>query len=435
MDTFFVRAQKELKSAAQKAGISDQLVSKLQKHDQTLEFDIAFTRKDGTTQTIKGYRLQHDNTLGPYKGGLRYHPDVTLDEMQALSLLMTIKNAVIDVPFGGAKGGLKVDPKSLSEQELEELTRQFTRQLAKHIGPDRDVPAPDVNTNPKIMSWIVDEYEKNFKSQNPNSKYSKNQLKAVVTGKPPDQGGSQGRTQATGYGGTYALLAILKHLGKKPADLTVAVQGFGNVGQYAQESLQNAGFKVVAIADSKGGIYIPDGLPKVEKIARYKTERGYLAGCYCVGSVCDMGNKEAIGGQEITPDQILTLPVDIIVPAALENVIGEVNANDIQAGIILELANGPTTAEADAILQKKHVLVIPDILANSGGVAVSFFEWYQNMHDEKWTREKVLAKLKGKMEKAADEVFQLHKKYGVSLRQAAYMVALQRIQNAWIKNS
>ncbi len=423
MDNFFARTKKELKSASQKAGISDRLVGKLQKHDNIVELNVAFIKQDGTKQIIKGYRLQHDNTLGPYKGGLRYHPDVTLDEMKALSLLMTIKNAVADVPFGGGKGGLKVDPKSLSEQELEELTREFTRQLTEYIGPNRDVPAPDVNTNPKIMSWIVDEYSKVVGKPSP----------AAVTGKPIEQGGSQGRSEATGYGGTYALLAILRYLGKKPGDLTVAVQGFGNVGQHAVASLQNEGFKVVAVADSKGGIYIPDGLPPVEKIVRYKAEKGYIAGCYCVGSVCDFAHKEKIGGQEITPGQILTLPVDIIVPAALENVITGSNANDIKATIILELANGPTTAEADKILQEKHILVIPDILANSGGVAVSFFEWYQNMHDEKWTKEEVLTKLKEKMEKAAGEVFQLHKKYDASLRQAAYIVALQRIQNAWIK--
>lgn len=423
MDTFYTRTQNELKSAAKKANISNNLGSKLLKHDKTLEFEIPLNKKDGTKQTIKGYRLQHDNTLGPYKGGLRYHPNVTLDEMQALSLLMTIKNAVIDIPFGGGKGGLKVDPKSLGEDELEDLTREFTRQLAKYIGPKKDVPAPDVNTNPKIMSWIMDEYSKVV---------GKNTL-AVVTGKPIELGGSEGRTEATGYGGTYTLISVLRHLGKNPQDLTVAIQGFGNVGQYVAESLQKEGFKVVAISDSKGGIYISDGLPSIDIIAKCKAEKGYISGCYCIGSVCDIKNKKRVGGQDILPEEALTLPVDIIVPAALENVITKDNAKDIKASIVLEMANGPMTVEADEILKKKGVLIIPDILANSGGVATSYFEWYQNMHNKKWTKTEVLAKLKEKMEKAVDQVYKMHDEENVSLRQAAYISALRRIQAKWIK--
>jgi len=422
MDSFYTRTQKELKSAGEKAGTSQELLKRLLKYDNTLEFDIPLNKKDGSMQIIKGYRLQHNNILGPYKGGLRYHPDVTLDEMQALSLLMTLKNAVIDVPFGGGKGGLKIDPKSLTGDELEELTREFTRHLAKYIGPEKDVPAPDVNTNPKIMSWIMDEYSKVVGKNTP----------AVVTGKSVDLGGSEGRTEATGYGGTYALLSVLKHINKKPQDLTVAVQGFGNVGQYAAQSLQKAGFNVVAISDSRGGIYIPEGLPSVEVIAKCKTEKGYLAGCYCIGSVCDIKNKEKVGGQDISPEDVLTLPVDIIVPAALENVITMKNANDIKASIILEMANGPMTVEAEEILNKKGVLIIPDILANSGGVAVSYFEWYQNIHNEHWTKAVVLAKLKEKMEKAVDKVYETHKKEKETLSLAAYIVALRRLQEVAI---
>ncbi|HUD44771.1 MAG TPA: Glu/Leu/Phe/Val dehydrogenase [Patescibacteria group bacterium] len=429
MNDFFTRSQDELKLAAQKIKLPQKLVDKLLTHNNILQFDLKLKRDNGKIETVKGYRLQHDNTLGPYKGGLRYHPNVSLDEVKALSFLMTLKNAVVNIPFGGGKGGIEVDPKTLSETELEELTREFTRHLTPHIGPTIDVPAPDVNTNPKIMAWIVDEYSKNFKLQNPKSKIKDSQLKAVVTGKPLEIGGSLGRTEATGYGGTYTLLTILKHLGKKPSDFSVAVQGFGNVGQYAAELLQKEGFKVVALSDSKAGIYIPTDLPDINNIAKCKAKKGFLAGCYCIGDVCDIRNREKVGGQDITPNEILTLPVDIIVPAALENVINKDNVDKIKAKIILEMANGPTTGEADKILNQKNILVIPDILANSGGVATSYFEWYQNMHDEKWTKEEVLEKLKKKMEEATNEVYQLHEKYNVPLRLAAYMSALQRIHS------
>lgn len=418
MKTFFQRTQDELKQAADKSGLSEELTQKLLRHDQTIELNIPLKKADGTTDTIKGFRLQHDNTLGPYKGGLRYHQDVTLDEIQALSLLMSLKNAVIGIPFGGGKGGLVVNPKTLSEVELEELTREFTRQLAEHIGPEVDVPAPDVNTNPLVMSWIVDEYSKTVGKPSP----------AVVTGKRIEDGGSEGRTEATGYGGVYALLAILKHLGKKPEDLTVAVQGFGNVGQYAIEELQKNGFKVVAASDSSGGVYIKDGLPPVQQLVKCKKEKGFLAGCYCVGSVCDIANKDAVNGQDISSDEILTLPVDIIVPAALENVLNRDNAENVQASIVLELANGPTTQEADAILKEKNILVIPDILANSGGVATSYFEWYQNMHHETWNKEEVLGKLREKMTEAADQIYGLAKEKDVTLREAAFIKALKAIE-------
>ncbi len=363
--------------------------------------------------------LQHNNILGPYKGGLRYHSDVSMDEIKALSLLMTVKNAVVDIPFGGGKGGIRVDPKSLTEAELEELTREFTRQLAKHIGPQKDVPAPDVNTNSRIMSWIVDEY----------SKVTGKQSLGVVTGKPIDQGGSEGRTEATGYGGTYTLLTILHYLNKNPQGLTVAIQGFGNVGQFAAQSLQENGFTIVAVSDSRGGIYVPTGLPAIESIKNCKGKKGNISECYCIDNECGLENKEKVGGTDITSEELLTLPVDILVPAALENVINEQNAEKIKAKIILEMANGPTTNKAEEILNKKGVLIIPDVLANSGGVATSYYEWHQNMNNEHWPKKEVLAKLKGKMEKATSDVYLLHKKYNVSLRQAAYMTALQRIHN------
>lgn len=409
MNTFFARVQKELIKASKSADISKSLTKKLLDHDRVLKFSVPFRKKDGSIQIVKGFRLQHDNTLGPYKGGIRYHQEVNLDEMCALSLLMTIKNAVIGIPFGGGKGGLRVNPKKLTEEELEALSREFTRQLIPFIGPEKDVPAPDVNTNPTVMSWIVDEYAKTTRDKH---------FRAVVTGKPVAIGGSEGRTEATGYGGIYTLNTILKLLAKKPDNLTVAVQGFGNVGQYAIELLQKHNFNVVAVSDSKGGIYATQGIPDVKKLARYKKQHGRLAPRY-----------------NLSPEDVLTLPVDIIVPAALENTLHGGNAKNVQARIILELANGPTTKEADEVFNKKGIVVIPDILANSGGVATSYLEWYQNMHNLQWPKKKVLQKLQKKLEDASKRVFVIHKELGITLREAAYVSALEKIQEIHNKKS
>lgn len=413
MDDFLKRSLDLLHKASDTAQISPKVLQKLLKHDNIIEMDL-----NAGGKRVKGARVQHNNTLGPYKGGLRYHPNVSVEEMKALSLLMTIKNAVIDVPFGGGKGGIAIDPKTLTEVELEELTREFARQLTPFIGPKTDIPAPDVNTNAKIMGWIEEEYSKAVSFPSP----------AVVTGKDVLKGGSEGRTEATGYGGVYSLLTVLQKLQKKPEDLTVAVQGFGNVGQYLIEELQKSGFKVVAVSDSRGGIFIPEGVPDASLLETCKKEKGLIAGCYCVGSVCDMSQKDKVQGKDITPSELLELDVDILVPAALENVINAQNAGNIKASIILEMANGPTTSEADELLNKNGKLIIPDILANSGGVAVSYFEWYQNLNNEKWSKDEVLKKLKEKMEYATNLVFDTHQKFNVPLREAAFIVALQRIQ-------
>ncbi|MEK7595972.1 MAG: Glu/Leu/Phe/Val dehydrogenase [Patescibacteria group bacterium] len=411
-ENFFKRIQNDFKKAAAKNNTAAALVAKLLTFDRSLAFDVSFQKKNGSSRTVKGYRVQHNNILGPYKGGLRYHADVSMDEIKALSFLMTFKNAVIGVPFGGGKGGIAIDPKALDERELEEMTRSFARQLAPHIGPEKDVPAPDMNTNSKIMAWIADEY----------GKITGRPAPAVVTGKPIELGGSEGRLEATGYGGTYALLAILKFLKKKPENFTVAIQGFGNVGQHAGKSLRQNGFKVAAISDSKGGIYVPDGISDsdIKALVEYKAETGNLF------------NKRMMG-QMIAPEEVLTLPVDIIVPAALENVIHKGNVRGIRAGIILEMANGPTTSEADKILVENGVMIIPDILANAGGVAVSYFEWFQNMRNERWTKKEVFSKLKKKMEQAVNDVYKIHREKKVTLREAAYMLALERIQAKWLK--
>lgn len=412
------RALRQLQSATSRIDIDSLLKARLENPDRIVEVSLPIKMDDGSVRVFQGFRVQHNNILGPYKGGLRYHPNVDMDEVKALSFWMTMKNAVVNVPFGGGKGGISVNPKELSEGELERLTREFTRKLFPVIGPELDVPAPDVNTNSTIMSFIVDEYSKKAGQLTP----------AVVTGKPIENGGSEGRTEATGLGGSYVLLQILRKLEKDPRGLTIAIQGFGNVGVYVAKYLEEAGCKIVAIADSKGGIYVPNGIPNINEIEKCKKEKGFIAGCYCVGSVCDIKNKETLDAREITPEEILTLPVDIIIPSALENCITEENADKIQAKIILEMANGPTTLEADGILKGKEVLVIPDILANAGGVAVSYFEWYQNIHNEKWTKEEVFRKLKEKMEASTDEVYSASIEHKVSLREAGYIVALKRIQ-------
>lgn len=399
------RAQQQLENAARHITLDPLLHARLAHPDRIIEVSIPFKKDDGTVHVFKGFRVQHNNSRGAYKGGLRYHPDVNMDEVKALAFWMTMKNAVIDVPFGGGKGGVQCDPKSLSEQELERMTREFTRKLTPVIGPYLDVPAPDVNTNGKIMAWIVDEYAKETGELAP----------AVVTGKPLDKGGSEGRTEATGLGGSIALLTFLASRGKKPHGLRVAIQGLGNVGSYLAESLHEAGCRIVAVTDSKGGIYRPEGIADLKEVIRHKEEKGTLAG---------------LPGQQLASDEVLTLPVDILVPAALENAITEANAHNIQATFILELANGPTTLEADAILEKKGIIVIPDILANSGGVAVSYFEWEQNISNQRWKKEHVLQKLKEKMEAATHKIQKLAQQHRVSLRTAAYIAALENLKIA-----
>lgn len=421
------RAKQQLKRAAKKLSLDPLLLATLSEPDKIIEVHIPLKMDNGSIKAFKGFRVQHNNLLGPYKGGIRYHQQVNMDEVKALAFWMTMKNAIIDVPFGGGKGGIEIDPKQLSEKELEQLTRRFTRKLIADIGPTIDVPAPDVNTNSKIMGWILDEYEKQIRMQ--KVKHKKSEILSVITGKSLEMGGSEGRIEATGLGGAYALLATLKKLGKDPKDMSIAVQGFGNVGRNVAYFLQKEGFKIVALSDSKGGIYIPNGILDINEVERCKKEKGLLAGCYCVGSVCDLENKEVLGGRNIAAHDILTLPVDIVVPSALENVITKDNATKIQAKIVLEMANGPTTQEADEILKKRNITVIPDVLANSGGVAVSYFEWYQNMHQEKWKKEEVFDKLKKKMEHAVGNVLTMQKEYGGTLREAAYILALKRIKN------
>lgn len=376
------------------------LHERLAQPDTVLEVNVPVTMDSGEERTFRGYRVQHNNMRGPYKGGLRFHHQVDLDEAKALAFWMTMKNALVGVPFGGGKGGVEVNPKDLSAGELERLTRAFTREIAHVIGPEKDVPAPDVGSTAHMMHWIADEYSKHTGVHAP----------AVVTGKPIEHGGSAGRTEATGYGGGYVLEALLRKMGKEAKDLTVAVQGFGNVGVFLARYLASRGFCIVALSDSRGGISMPEGID-VKAAEAYKKEKGVLSG---------------FGGREISSDDLLALPVDILVPAALENAITERNAAQVKASIVLEMANGPTTLEADAILAQRGVTVIPDILANAGGVVVSYFEWEQNRRGETWKKEDVLHKLQEMMEKAAERVW-AEALRGLSLRDAAYVVALHTL--------
>lgn len=393
------RALVQLKKTLELTDAHPDLHHRLKEPDRVVEVNVPVEMDNGETKTFKGYRVQHNNLHGPYKGGLRFHSQVDLDEAKALAFWMTMKNALVGVPFGGGKGGIEVDPKTLSPAELERLTRNFARELAHVIGPDTDVPAPDVGSNAQMMHWIADEYSKHVGILSP----------AVVTGKPVGQGGSEGRTEATGYGGGYALEAILKKLGT-PAH-SVAIQGFGNVGLYLAQYLHAQGFRIIGLSDSRSCIHMPEGID-VAAAEKYKKEQGSLAG---------------FGGSLSAAEEVLTLPADIMVPAALENAITAENAQRITAPIILELANGPTTLEADTVLNSKGIVVIPDILANAGGVVVSYFEWEQNRRSETWRKEDVLARLKTMMESSAEKVWIEAKEKNVSLRDAAYAVAIRTL--------
>jgi len=394
-----------LREAAKKAKINPKIVEILSSPQKILQVSIPVKMDDGTLKIFEGYRVQHNSARGPYKGGIRYHPEVDLEEVKALALWMTIKTAVVDIPFGGGKGGIIVNPKELSEKELERLTRGYTRTIFDEIGPSKDVPAPDVGTNAKIMDWLADEYSKIKGEKTP----------AVVTGKSLDAGGSQGREEATGLGGFYVLKTLLKRLGLK-APLTCAIQGFGNVGAHLAEILEKDGFKIVALSDSKGGIYAKNGL-SVETVKTYKKQKGTLVGCY----------EAASQVKDLSSQELLEVPCDILIPAALENQITLENAFKIKAKIVLELANGPVTQDAAQILEKRKIIVVPDILANSGGVLVSYFEWEQNLKGESWSLDEVRKKLKEKMEKAFFSVWQISQKEKTSLKQAAYILALLRL--------
>jgi glutamate dehydrogenase (NAD(P)+) len=357
---------------------------------------------NGEIEVFTGYRVQYNITLGPAKGGIRYHPDVTLDEVTALAAWMTWKCAVAHVPFGGGKGGVVCDPTRMSRRELEALTRRYVAEIVDAIGPEKDVPAPDVNTNDQVMAWVMDTY----------SMHVGHTSTAVVTGKPIEMGGSLGRREATGRGVMIVTREAANHLGLDIKNATVAVQGFGNVGSVSADLLSKIGAKIVAVTDWKGGVYNPNGLD-VEQMLEYSKQKKTIDGFP--------------GGEALENEQLFGLDVDVLVPAALENQITDENAGNIKAKIIAEGANGPTTPDAHRMLHERGVFVIPDILANAGGVTTSYFEWVQDRHGYFWEEDEVNKRLEAKMVEAFHDVLQTSIKYKTDLRTAAYIVAINRV--------
>jgi glutamate dehydrogenase (NAD(P)+) len=398
-------AQRQFDAAAEICGLEPQLREVLREVQREFTCHFPVEMDDGRIEVFTGYRVQHNITRGPAKGGIRFHPDVSLDEVKALAMWMTWKCAVVNIPYGGAKGGVIVDPRRLTTRELEHMTRRFATEISILVGPDRDIPAPDINTDAQIMAWIMD-------TLSMHAGYS---VTASVTGKPIEVGGSLGRLEATGRGVTICTLAALDHLGVKPHAARVAVQGFGNVGSVSARLLQEAGCTIVAVSDQYSGLYNPVGLP-IRRLLEYRDERGRLEGFE--------------GAQALPSDGPLTVDCDVLVPAAIGNQITSRNAGSIKARLIVEGANGPTTPEADQILQDRGVLLVPDILANAGGVTVSYFEWVQDLQSFFWSEHEVNQKLQAIMQRAFREVLTVAKERDLPLRMAAYVQAVQRVASA-----
>ncbi len=417
--TPYDRAMHFMHGAFDRLKLSKKETEMLLKPQKILKETISFKDDTGKEVKVKAERVQHNNARGPYKGGIRYHAEADEEEVKALAALMSIKTAVVNIPFGGAKGGIQVDPKTLSRAELERMSRAYMRAIAKDIGPDVDIPAPDVNTNPQIMAWMRDEYEK------VTGRYSP----AVITGKPLSFGGSLGRDKSTAKGGFFILEQLVKSEAMDMSELRVAVQGFGNAGSEIAMFLHNAGAQIVAVSDSHGGIYSADGLDPI-RIQKYKKKTGSVRGEYCEGSVCDIEKLKLDQTEVISNEALLTVDCDILIPAALDNVITKANAKDVKAKIILELANGPVAPDADEILNAKHVMVVPDVLANAGGVTVSYFEWVQGRSGDQWTAEKVDRELKRIMLTAFDDVRAEAKRKKISYRDAAFNIGVGRIIEA-----
>jgi len=415
------KVSKLLRDSYQDKDRFDDAIKKLKTPQNFFETELEVKMDNGTVRKFTAFRSQHDNARGPYKGGIRFHQDVSAEEVKALSTWMTWKCAVTGIPYGGGKGGIIVNPKELSENELQKLSRAYAKFLSDKIGPWVDIPAPDVNTNGQIMAWMVDELEKSVSLERRASE----NISATFTGKPIMLGGSQGRDEATGLGGVFILEKLAEKLGHdRKRDVTIAIQGFGNVGYWFAYHADQLGYKVVAVSGSKGGIYVEDGLDPA-KTLECKNREGGLDNCLCVDGECHINN-----GKKITNEELLELDVDILVPSALENVINKDNAHKIKAKAIIEMANGPITPEADEILAENKVLVIPDVLANAGGVTVSYFEWAQNLQGYYWDRDEVVAKLKPLMDSAFEAMWEMLKKHKTTGRMATYMNAVKSVIDA-----
>jgi len=402
----FKTAQRQLDKAAKELDLDRSVHQALREPMRTFIVNFQVEMDDGKTETFKGFRVQYNDALGPTKGGLRFHPDETLDTVKALAAWMTWKTAVADVPYGGGKGGVICNPKELSDSELERISRGYIRAIANYIGPNKDIPAPDVYTNPQIMAWMMDEYSK-AKGEN---------APGVITGKPVEVGGSLGRGDATARGVIYTIREAAKELGITLADADIAIQGYGNAGYYsatlAKELLD---CNIVAVSDSGGGVYNENGLD-IEAAKQYKRENGSVSGFD--------------GGESISNEELLALEVEVLIPAAIENVLTEENADDVEAEVVAEAANGPTTPEADDILYENGVYIIPDFLCNAGGVTVSYFEWVQNRNRYYWSEAEVYERLDKKMTKAFADVHSRAQEDEVDNRTAAYMVSIEKVAEA-----
>ncbi len=401
----FEIAKSQLRRVGEVFALDPNLIRVLSQCKKAVEVSIPVQMDDGSIEVFIGYRVTHNIARGPSKGGIRYHPAVTRDEVKSLAMWMTWKCALMGLPFGGAKGGVVCDPKRLSAKELEHLTRRFTTEIINDIGPERDIPAPDVGTDGRVMAWIFDTYSMN----------KGHSVLGVVTGKPLSIGGSLGRVEATARGALYCIQALSVKQGVRISEYSVAIQGFGNVGAHLARLLHEAGAKVVAVSDSQGGVHNPDGIDVPSALA-HKQERGTLAG---------LANAEAV-----TNEELLELECDILAPCALEQVVTEENADRIKARVICEGANGPVTPTADAILEDRGVLILPDVLANAGGVVVSYFEWVQGLQEYFWREDEVNAKLHDIVARAFEEAWLTRDRYDTSLRMASYGLAVERVAEA-----
>ncbi len=394
-----------VREAARLVEVGPEVLARLSVPDREITVSVPLRMDSGRWRVLRGYRVQHCNARGPYKGGIRYHPDAALDEVRALAALMTWKCAVVDVPFGGAKGGVQVDVSELSEAERERLTRAYTLAMLPNLGPHVDIPAPDLNTDERVMGWMVQAASAALGRPVP----------AIVTGKPLHMGGIPGRREATGRGVAHVAARVLERLGGRAEGSRVAVQGFGNVGRWAARTLRELGASVVAVSDVSGAVFAPDGLD-VEDVARHQRDSGGLLATYNAGGVRHLTNAE-----------LMELDVDVLIPAAVENQITLANADRIRARVVVEGANGPTTLGAHRRLVQRGVVVVPDIVANAGGVVVSYFEWLQNLNEQTWREDEVHQRLKAVLARTLDEVWEQSLRHRVDLRLAAYALALERV--------
>ncbi len=410
-----------LNEAAKRIGLSEKAIEKLKTPENIFQTEIEFKNDAGETIKAPAYRVQHNSARGPYKGGIRFHHEADLDEVKSLASLMSLKCAIVNIPLGGSKGGVQINPKNLSKTEKEKLARAYSKVLTENklIGVNYDIPAPDVYTDPQIMAWMMDEHEKIIGYKSPG----------VITGKPLELGGSLGRSYATAMGGFFILREYFakNFPNKAPQDIRVAIQGFGNAGAFFANIADKNGYKIVAVSDSKGAVCSENNQFNVSKLHKYKKEGESLRGSFCEGDNCDVDLMKAENVKIISNEELLELDVDVLVLAALDGVINENNVKNIKAKTILELANGPVTPEADTALVKNNIDVIPDILANAGGVTVSYFEWIQNRSGDVWEEDYVNKKLEKVMTKAFNDLLQVRNEYRLSLREAAFILGVKRI--------